>query len=233
MKQRKLLWLVIPLYLLALLSIGIYLCIEFHPRVLLNPIGRLVLMGIFCLFSYIAGRLLCKLPRVKTNCVIKLTFLAYFLCYLGLLLTFTLFDPMFGRPSHPFAFFTDSNMRSSYMENSFNIVPFRTIAEYVSAAFTGSMNLSVITTNLLGNVVALMPMALFLPLFSRKCRKFLIFLIAVILSVITIELLQLILVSGACDIDDVILNTVGACSVFFLMKIKPFRWLLDKLIPTP
>lgn len=231
MKQRRVLWLVIPLYLLATISVGVYLWIELQPRVLLNPVGRLTLMGAFCLCSYIAGRMLCKLPKVKTDLVMKLTFLVYFLCYLDLLLTFTLFDPMFGRPSQPFAFFTDVVARSSYMENSFNIVPFRTIAEYVRSVFAGSMNMSIIVTNLLGNLVALMPMALFLPLFFRKCRKFPFFLLATVLSVIIIELLQLVLASGACDIDDLILNTAGACVAFFILKIKPLQWLLKKLIP--
>lgn len=231
MKQRKALWLAIPLYLLATISIGVYLWIEFQPRVLLNPAGRLVLMGAFCLCSYVAGRMLCKLPKVKTELVMKLTFLVYFLCYLSLLLTFTLFDPMFGRPSQPFAFFTDADVRSGYLNHNFNIAPFHTLAEYVSAAFSGGMNMSIIITNLLGNFVALMPMALFLPLLFRKCRKFPVFLVATMLSVITIELLQLVLASGACDIDDLILNTAGACIAFLLLKTKPCWWLMKKLIP--
>lgn len=233
MKQRKYLWIAISLYLLAAVCIGIYFLIEFQPRVLLNPAGRLVLMGAFCLCSYVAGRMLCKLQKVKTELVMKLTFLVYFLCYLSLLLTFTLFDPMFGRPSQPFAFFTDADVRSSYLNHNFNIVPFHTIAEYVAAAFSGGMNMSIIITNLLGNLVALMPMALFLPLFFRKCRKFPFFLLATVFSVIIIELLQLVLASGACDIDDLILNTAGACAAFFVLKIRPLQWLLKKLIPAP
>lgn len=230
-KHRKSLWFALPLYLIALLCMGTYLWFELQPRVMLNPLGRLVLMGAFCLCSYLAGRILCKLPKVKTDRVMKLTFLVYFLCYLCLLLTFTLFDPMFGRNSHAFAFFTDSTIRSNYMEHSFNIVPFRTIAEYVGAVFNGSMNVSIIVTNLLGNLVALMPMALFLPLLFRKCRSFPYFLLATGISVIIIELLQLILASGACDIDDLILNAAGACAAFFLLRIRPFQWLLNKLIP--
>ena len=230
MKQRKLLWVIIPLYLLTLLCIAVYLYTELQPRVLLNPLGRLALMGVFCICSYIAGRLLCRLPRVKTERIMKISFLAYFLCYIGILLTFTLFDPMFGRHSRLFSFFADPAIRSHYLENSFNIVPFRTIAEYFREAFSGGMNISIIATNLLGNFVALMPMALFLPLFFGKCRKLLPFLIAVLLSVTLIELLQMILVTGTCDIDDLILNTAGACFMFFVLKIKPVQRLLKKLI---
>ena len=231
MKQRNLLWLAVVMYVWALACMGIYLWTELQSRVLLNPAGRLMLMGGFCLFSYLGSRILCKLSKVNTTRVIKLTFLVYFLCYLILLLTFTLFDPMFGRHNRLFAFFRDSVLRSNYMEHNFNMVPFRTIAEYVAAVFNGSMNFSIIVTNLLGNLVALMPMALFLPLLFRRCRKFPVFLLAVAISVILIELLQLVLVSGACDIDDLILNTAGACAAFFILKAKPLRWLLQKLIP--
>ncbi len=231
MRQRKFLWIAILHYVLALACICIYLLSELHPRVLLNPVGRLTLMGIFCLSSYTAGIMLCKLPSINKTLVMKSTFLVYFLCYLVLLFTFTLFDPMFGRRNHFLLFFADPVMQSNYMENNFNIIPFRTIAEYVSAASNGRMNFEIIATNLLGNFVALVPMALFLPLFFRCCRKCRYFLIATAFTAVVIEGLQLLLMAGACDIDDFILNTGGAYIAFLFLKIKTCQRVLRKMLP--
>ena len=88
-----------------------------------------------------------------------------------------------------------------------------------------------ITTNLIGNLVALTPMALFLPMFIGKCKKFKYFLLTTTLIVISIELLQFALVTGACDIDDLILNISGACIAYFILKTKPITKLVNKLIP--
>lgn len=172
----------------------------------------------------------CKTPTISKNKVMKITFFVFFVLYLSLLLTFTLFDPMFGRNGHINFILSDRVLLKNYLTNSFNIIPFATIFEYIRALLTQSMNFSTIVTNLLGNLVALTPMALFLPMFIQKCEKFKYFVLSTSVTVIVIELLQLIFVTGSCDIDDLILNVFGACIAFIILKAKPIKRIINILI---
>jgi glycopeptide antibiotics resistance protein len=86
-----------------------------------------------------------------------------------------------------------------------NLVPLRTILQYLNA----NINRDIIITNLLGNVVAFMPMGFLLPLVSKKYSGFF---KTVLLSAglsLMIEALQYVLAVGATDIDDLFLNTLG------------------------
>lgn len=160
----------------------------------------------------------------------KITFFCFFMLYVSLLLNFTLFDPMFGRNMHISFIFSDQTILKNYLAHSFNIIPFATILEYVNALFTQSMNFSTIVTNLLGNLVAFAPMALFLPMFIQKCEKLKYFVLLTSAAVIVIESLQLIFVIGSCDIDDLILNVLGACVAFMLLNAKPIKRMIHILI---
>ena len=83
--------------------------------------------------------------------------------------------------------------------------------------------------NILGNAVALMPFAFFLPILLKKQKKFKNFLVTMICIVIGIELLQFITMSGCCDIDDVILNVVGAVVMFGILRIKSINQLIRNI----
>lgn len=231
MKKLKFIFISIPFYLIATLSIVVYILTDLHPRITISPEGRLFLLGIFTLFVYIGGRIICKSPTISTNKVMKVTFLVFFLLYLSLLLTFTLFDPMFGRNNHISFIFSDRFYNKNYLSNSFNIIPFATIIEYINGILTQSMTPLTIIYNLFGNLVALTPMALFLPLFFSKCEKFKHFLFSTIGIVIVIEMLQFIFVTGSCDIDDLILNVFGACIAFIILEVKPIKKMVNLLIP--
>ena len=64
--------------------------------------------------------------------------------------------------------------------------------------------------NLLGNVIGFLPFGFFLPVISRKLHN--IFLVTAFGCVVStcVEYTQYILRDGCCDVDDVILNTLGA-----------------------
>ena len=230
MRKLRFILVSLPFYLVAIISIVVYMLAEISPRILLNLEGRLFLLGIFCVFAYIGSRILCKIPTISKNKVMKITFFGFFILYLSLLLNFTLFDPMFGRNSHINFILSDRMLLKNYLTHSFNIIPFATILGYIRALLTQSMNFSTIATNLLGNLVALTPMALFLPMFIQKCQRFKYFVISTSVAVIVIELLQLIFVIGSCDIDDLILNVFGACIAFIILKAKPIKKVINILI---
>ena len=103
---------------------------------------------------------------------------------------------------------------------------FSTVSAYLKAYFSHNIRFSVVATNLFGNLLALAPMALFLPLLFKRCRRFFPFFLTVSAIVLCIELLQLIFMVGSFDVDDLILNDLGACLLFWILKCKPVnRWL--------
>jgi len=51
-----------------------------------------------------------------------------------------------------------------YIDNSLNLIPFKTIIEYAQKIFTSLLDTSTIFLNLFGNVACLMPLALFIPI---------------------------------------------------------------------
>ena len=50
-----------------------------------------------------------------------------------------------------------------------------------------------------------------------------------IFIVVLIEILQFVTMSGSCDIDDLILNVLGASIVYFIVKIKFIYKLIHKI----
>ena len=225
--KKKYLIFCFPFYLLAAVCAIMYLHAEFHPELVMMPGARILLLGITCISVYIGSRVLCKAPMINRNKVMRRTFLLFFAAYLLLILTFTLFDPAFGRNRQVRFVFSDKALLKNSLETAFNIIPFRTISLYLSALFTGGFSLSVIATNLLGNLVAFMPLGLFLPMFFRKCERFVYFLLTTSLIVLCIETLQFLFVVGFCDIDDLILNVFGACIAFLVLRTKPAKRLID------
>lgn len=226
--RRKYFFFSLPFYLFAALCASAYLFAELHSELVLRPVNRILLLGACCVGVYFGSRVLCKSPSVDRNKVMKRTFLLFFTVYLLLILTFTLFDPAFGRDRQVRFVFSDRALLKNSLDNAFNIIPFRTISKYVAALFTHRISFSAIVINLFGNLVAFMPLGLFLPLFFRSCRKLPYFLLASSLIVLCVETLQFLFIVGFCDIDDLILNVFGACVAFLVLKTRPAKWLLNK-----
>ena len=64
--------------------------------------------------------------------------------------------------------------------------------------------------NLAGNVVMFIPLGFLLPKVSARQRKLWRTLLTTALIILLVEILQLFSLRGSCDIDDVILNTIGS-----------------------
>ncbi|WP_165822389.1 VanZ family protein [Paenibacillus montanisoli] len=88
----------------------------------------------------------------------------------------------------------------------YNLVPFRTIRLYFDHA--DSFNAVYWLVNIVGNVAVFVPFGLAIPYLYRI--RFIRFTLLCIVALVTLELLQLLLHRGSFDIDDVLLNTVGA-----------------------
>ena len=88
----------------------------------------------------------------------------------------------------------------------FSLVPFATISAYMKVS--SSYMRGVALMNLVGNVVVFIPLGLLLQVFSNGKHAWRHLLLALFVP-IGVELLQVLLIVGACDIDDVLLNFVG------------------------
>ena len=109
-----------------------------------------------------------------------------------------------------FLFFSESYGRAGFAEREYhyNVVPFREIKRFW-----------IYVTNLLGNVVGFVPFGFMLPLIVRRARGFfLITLLGFALSLF-VEVVQLITKVGCFDVDDLILNTLGAAVGYILFAV--------------
>ncbi|MBM7553209.1 VanZ family protein [Thalassobacillus pellis] len=114
-----------------------------------------------------------------------------------------------------------------YIKRSSNFVPFKTISTYISAIVDGSMNLDIPVKNLIGNFVMFFPMGVYLPFVMKKINTVGLFAISMIILLFVIEVIQVITRRGSFDIDDFILNMIGALLGFTIWKTKIVQKLLN------
>lgn len=102
-----------------------------------------------------------------------------------------------------------------------NLIPFATVRLYIDL-LTGGYSAYLVQhafINLAGNVLMFVPLGIFLPGIWQKMRKFFLFLLCVIGMILAVELVQLVTLLGSCDVDDLILNLVGAALGFGFWKL--------------
>jgi len=89
-----------------------------------------------------------------------------------------------------------------------NIIPFKSIMWYATGI--DHINLSTILYNLFGNIAIFAPLGFFLPVLFKKCTNVKNVLIYSLLASFIIEVIQFVAHRGQSDVDDIILNVVGA-----------------------
>lgn len=154
--------------------------------------------------------------------IINISFIFYLLALVMLLFVGVMFVGIRGH------IWTDLSL-IEYIRSSSNFVPFKTISEYISALFDGSMNIDIPIKNLLGNLMMFLPMGIYLPYYVKKINKIGKFTLAMIILLFVIEVTQLVTRRGSFDIDDFILNMVGALIGFSIWKSKIVQRLLKEL----
>lgn len=90
----------------------------------------------------------------------------------------------------------------------YNLEPFETIRLFTRSA--GWDNLRAPLINLAGNVAIFVPFGVLFPILFRKCRRYPGFIIRFLTMILVLELAQGISGAGVADVDDLILNGVGA-----------------------
>jgi len=132
--------------------------------------------------------------------------LAWFLfgSYVVLMVYFLFFAEIMGRTS-------------AVQEYHYNLMPFKEIRRYL--VYYKKLGFWLVAVNLAGNVIAFIPFGLFFPLLSRRNRSFFkVTLISFEVSMM-VELIQLVTRVGSCDVDDIILNTLGGVLGYLCFRI--------------
>lgn len=107
------------------------------------------------------------------------------------------------------------------LETNYNIKPFSTIDYYIRIlrASDDSYLVKNAVINLAGNVIMFIPLGLYLPYKFSRLEKVSLFLLLVCTVILVVEILQFFTLLGYCDIDDLILNVLGAFIGFVIYKI--------------
>ena len=101
-----------------------------------------------------------------------------------------------------------------------NLEAFKSIKDFTRAARNGNINPSIAVQNILGNLVLFMPFAFVLPCFVRNLQKWWQFLPIMFIVIFAVETIQLLSARGVFDVDDIILNYLGAVIAFGIWKTK-------------
>ena len=175
-----------------------------------------VLLVLLALLSgYFASLFVCARAEEedRKKAIMCKTVLAAFLLYLVVLIDFTLIDGGFGRNIFNILGWNDQSF-SQYLKTNTNLIPFQTIHLFISGYRNGYLPLIAMLENIFGNLLAFTPFAFFLPALFPKMRRGRALFLAVLCVVVAVELLQFIFLTGSTDLDDVILNTLGAMLAF-------------------
>lgn len=89
---------------------------------------------------------------------------------------------------------------------SYNLIPFHTIMGYAGGDISVSRTL--VASNILGNIAVFIPFGLYLQVLLKN-KAFIKSLFIVVITTVSIELIQFVFILGSADIDDVLLNALG------------------------
>lgn len=220
MNRRYLLGLSSVLYFVSLCALSAVFAGTFNLITFAH--GEKIFTGILVVISGYAAAVLRALSREnqsRRENIIKRQIIFTFIFYLIMLIDFTLIDEDMGRNIFNVLSWNETAFRD-YINTSTNLVPFETVKLFINGYKNGHLTFSVMHENIFGNFVAFMPLAFFISCLFKRLSKWYSVLITVTLSVITVELLQLLFLTGSSDIDDVILNVAGAMCLYAVLRIK-------------
>lgn len=127
------------------------------------------------------------------------------LCAYGVALGWQILAPTYGW--HPLDFLTRGMARV-------NLTPFATLRLFYRVGGTAAK------INLLGNLLVFVPLGLLPPMIWKKCRGLMYGILPGFLFSLSVECLQY-FTGRSVDIDDLLLNTLGAAAGWLLWKLFP------------
>lgn len=124
----------------------------------------------------------------------KIVFRILFAIYVLLVIYFLFFAEMAGR--------TMSDRTYHY-----NLILFKEIKRFI--VYREQLGVFAVTANLLGNILIFLPFGMLVPFLTKRFKKFWSVTLLTFELSLLVELVQLVTKVGSCDVDDLLLNTVG------------------------
>lgn len=214
--------------IIAIIIVLVSVCIDLIPNIFWDTKEKLVIY-IFAMFLVFINM---KIKNRKSNSDKKenrkKTVNVIFIIYTILILSLLLIDGQYRR----FGFENTIKLFSKeHFELYSNFIPFATIYDFIKRITDGTINTSIVVTNIIGNIIAFAPYGILIPMINKEkfdnIKNFTLLMIGIVFSV---ECIQFITRQGTFDIDDIILNVFGAVSMFFIMKIKVVRKIVENVL---
>lgn len=111
------------------------------------------------------------------------------------------------------------------VQRNLNLIPFHSIRRFLRLLGLSSRPDLMLhaAVNLFGNVILFLPLGYLLPKIWTAQRKLWIVLLTTAAAITLVELTQLLTLVGSCDIDDLILNVLGAALGYGLFRLAHNR----------
>lgn len=192
-----------------------------------NPIYMTLLLITAALLLFCSARLFAAANPKRERAAMLVCMSVMLIAYAALLGYFLFFSAYYERT--PLAGGDYIAALKKHAEETVSLVPTRNFRIIIAAYNAGTRSIRYVIRNFGGNLLAFAPLALFLPLLAKRTRRFLPFLLCVAGIVVACELLQLVTLSGWCDIDDLLLNTLGAAAAYGLLHIPKIAEFVEGL----
>lgn len=217
------------MYFVSFFAFFILVSIDLFDDKFTRPFKFIIAVLVFaCGFGATALRCFVKKDKAYVYLMVSRTSLFLFIAYLIIVVDFMLIDDSFGRNiSNIFA--SSPEKISEYFKNKTNFIPFATIKLFCEGYKNDWVSYYAFAENILGNLIVFMPFALFVPILFRRINTALKFFVLISATVIFMELLQAVFLTGSADIDDYILNVSGAMFAYMIFRIKNVKKLLKRL----
>lgn len=105
------------------------------------------------------------------------------------------------------------------MSDTTNFQLFATVNRYL-AVLDRPSGFGLFLYNIIGNMVILIPFGYLFPIVNKSVRKWWIFFLVALAFILMMEMMQYFSMSGTLDVDDVLLNLMGALIGYILCPIK-------------
>lgn len=118
-----------------------------------------------------------------------------------------------------FLFFSEGYRRTgtAATEYRYNLIPFVEIRRFWM--YREKLGMLALYTNIVGNVIGFVPFGFILPIVTRRMRSGFVIVMSGFTLSLTVELIQLATKVGSFDVDDLLLNTMGALIGYLLFFI--------------
>lgn len=141
----------------------------------------------------------------KLNILFRVAGIVY-----GLVLIYVLFLRSVGRDH--------ASTYTEYLRYRSNFIPFISVYNLVTTPVISTTIVLLFFKNFVGNILLFIPWGFLLPLYFKSLQAFKKFILTTLIAVLLIESIQIFTMLGSFDIEDILLNAVGACIGFWCCK---------------